>query len=86
MLLGYGVVAFAVLQVVEPIQHALGLPDSLLKIVAQRLRRAIPGIETIARLGGDEFAILISLPDGSHETAGETGPVGEVHDLESDHR
>ena len=30
VLVGYGVVSFAVLQVVEPIMHALHLPDAVL--------------------------------------------------------
>jgi diguanylate cyclase (GGDEF)-like protein len=51
----------------DSLGHAVG--DSLLKVVAQRLRSAIPDIETIARLGGDEFAILVSLPDGRKDTA-----------------
>jgi diguanylate cyclase (GGDEF)-like protein len=51
----------------DSLGHAVG--DSLLKVVAQRLRNAIPDIETIARLGGDEFAILVSLPNGIKETA-----------------
>ena len=51
----------------DSLGHAVG--DSLLKVVAQRLRSAIPDIETIARLGGDEFAILVSLPDDRKETA-----------------
>jgi len=51
----------------DSLGHAVG--DSLLKVVAQRLRHAIPQIETIARLGGDEFAILVSLPDGRKEAA-----------------
>jgi len=51
----------------DSLGHAVG--DSLLKVVAQRLRNAIPHIETIARLGGDEFAILVSLTGGRKETA-----------------
>ena len=51
----------------DSLGHAVG--DSLLKVVAQRLRSAIPHVEIIARLGGDEFAILVSLPDGRKETA-----------------
>ena len=42
MLLGYGVVSFAVLQVVEPIMHGLGLPDSVLKIVVVLLGLGFP--------------------------------------------
>jgi diguanylate cyclase (GGDEF)-like protein len=51
----------------DSLGHAVG--DSLLKVVAQRLRSTIPHVETIARLGGDEFAVLVSLPDGRKETA-----------------
>jgi diguanylate cyclase (GGDEF)-like protein len=51
----------------DSLGHAVG--DSLLKVVAQRLRSAIPHVESIARLGGDEFATLVSLPDGHKETA-----------------
>ncbi len=29
-LIGYGIVAFAVLQVIEPVMHGLGLPDWVL--------------------------------------------------------
>ncbi len=32
--------------------------DELLKLIAQRLSRAVPDPEQIARLGGDEFAVL----------------------------
>ncbi len=51
----------------DSLGHAVG--DSLLKIVAHRLREAIPDVGTIARLGGDEFAILKTLEDGSKEAA-----------------
>ena len=42
MLVGYGVVSFAVLQVVEPIQHALGLSDAALKLVVVLLALGFP--------------------------------------------
>jgi TolB-like protein len=42
VLIGYGVVSFAVLQVVEPIQHALGMPDSVLKLVVVLLGLGFP--------------------------------------------
>ncbi len=42
MLVGYGVVSFAVLQVVEPIQHALGLSDAALKLVVVLLGLGFP--------------------------------------------
>jgi len=42
VLIGYGVVSFAVLQVVEPIQHALGLSDTALKLVVVLLGVGFP--------------------------------------------
>ena len=42
VLVGYGVVSFAVLQVVEPIQHALGLSDAALKLVVVLLAVGFP--------------------------------------------
>ena len=42
VLVGYGVVSFAVLQIVEPIQHALGLSDAVLKIVVVLLALGFP--------------------------------------------
>jgi serine/threonine-protein kinase len=42
VLIGYGVVAFAVLQVVEPIEHALGLSDAALKFVVVLLGLGFP--------------------------------------------
>jgi TolB-like protein/Tfp pilus assembly protein PilF len=42
VLIGYGVVSFAVLQIVEPIQHALGLSDAVLKLVVVLLALGFP--------------------------------------------
>jgi TolB-like protein/tetratricopeptide (TPR) repeat protein len=42
VLVGYGVVSFAVLQIVEPIQHALGLSDAALKLVVVLLGLGFP--------------------------------------------
>jgi len=42
VLVGYGVVSFAVLQVIEPIQHALGLSDAALKLVVVLLGVGFP--------------------------------------------
>ena len=42
VLVGYGVVTFAVLQIVEPIMHALTLPESTLKLVVVLLGLGFP--------------------------------------------
>ena len=42
VLVGYGLVAFAVLQVIEPIQHALGMSDAVLKLVVVLLAIGFP--------------------------------------------
>ena len=42
MLVGYGIVSFALLQVVEPIMHALHLPDETLTYVVVALALGFP--------------------------------------------
>ena len=59
VIIGYGVVAFAVLQIVEPIQHALGMTDSVLKLVVVLLGLGFPVAVVLAwafdvRAGGIE--------------------------------
>jgi diguanylate cyclase (GGDEF)-like protein len=45
-------------EVNDTLGHHVG--DTLLQVVAERLREALPASATIARLGGDEFAIVLS--------------------------
>ena len=47
-LVAWGVVAFAVLQVVEPVQHALRLPDGLLSVVVWVLGLGFPVVAALA--------------------------------------
>jgi len=51
----------------DSLGHAVG--DSLLRLVALRLRELIPDIDMVARLGGDEFAVLVSLKSGERAPA-----------------
>jgi diguanylate cyclase (GGDEF)-like protein/PAS domain S-box-containing protein len=43
--------------------HAIG--DELLKLVSQRLNKAVRGMDTVARLGGDEFVVILTDVGGS---------------------
>lgn len=42
--------------------HGHRIGDLLLQHAADRLRRAVAGLDTVARLGGDEFAVMLRLP------------------------
>ena len=47
MVVGYGLVAFALLQVIEPIQHGLHLPDAMLTYVVVALGAGFPVVVTL---------------------------------------
>ena len=44
---GYGIVAFALLQIVEPIMHGLHLPDRMLTFVVLTLALAFPVVVAV---------------------------------------
>src|SRR5438105_15844213 len=47
-LVGYGIVAFAVLQIIEPVIHGLHWPDEVLSYVVVALAAGFPVIVTLA--------------------------------------
>src|SRR5437870_7452902 len=47
-LIGYGIAAFAVLQIIEPIMHGLHWPDSVLSYVVAALALGFPLVVTLA--------------------------------------
>jgi diguanylate cyclase (GGDEF)-like protein len=55
----------------KTVNDSLGHPvgDSLLRLVAQRLRRLAPDVDNVARLGGDEFAVLLTVEPGRENRA-----------------
>ena len=71
----------------DTLGHSIG--DSLLKAVAERLRRCVSEADTVARLGGDEFAIVqvgIERPEESSMLAAQIlDHVNEPYDLEGNH-
>jgi branched-chain amino acid transport system ATP-binding protein len=68
----------------KPVNDTYGHPtgDDVLRIVAQRVRRAVRDSDLVVRLGGDEFAIVFcddataDRPNGTHGTHGSHGVYG----------
>ena len=58
----YGAVMFLDMDNFKPLndEHGHGAGDLLLVEVAQRLKCAVRGMDTVARMGGDEFVVLLS--------------------------
>ncbi len=75
----------------KDVNDTLGHPvgDALLKVVADRLRAAVPETALVARLSGDEFAV-VDAGVASPEAAGEVAQrlveiVGEPYDIDGHH-
>ncbi|WP_129794216.1 PAS domain-containing protein [Sphingosinicella sp. CPCC 101087] len=49
--------------------------DALLRVFAERLRKAVNPADTVARLGGDEFAVILRQIDGADAPAAVLTPI-----------
>ena len=67
----WGAVLFLDLDNFKPLNdaHGHGAGDLLLVEVANRLRRAVRGIDTVARIGGDEFVVVVGELGADRESA-----------------
>jgi diguanylate cyclase (GGDEF)-like protein len=63
----------------DSLGHETG--DTLLKEVAERLKRCVRATDTISRLGGDEF--VVSLPDVGFDLTASTVAAKVMHELEA---
>jgi diguanylate cyclase (GGDEF)-like protein/PAS domain S-box-containing protein len=63
-------------EVNDTLGHGVG--DVLLRQLAQRIRRATRGYDTLMRLGGDEFALLVPDVEGTHMLAGIAAKIRRV--------
>jgi TolB-like protein/tetratricopeptide (TPR) repeat protein len=70
-LIGWGVVSFALLQISEPLMHALGLPDSTLRLVVVLLCVGFPVTVVLAWVfdAGSEGVIRTDSVDGGADPA-----------------
>ncbi len=75
-LIGWGVVSFALLQISEPLMHALGLPDSTLKILVALLCVGFPVTVVLAWIfdaGSDGVTRTASVDGGEDPATGLRG-------------
>ncbi len=75
-LIGWGIASFAVLQVVEPVMHALGLPDWTLKAVVAALAAGFPATAALAWIFDLTRAGIRRTAPAEGEGAGSPGPRG----------
>lgn len=67
----YGAIVFLDLDHFKTINDSLGhqIGDELLKLIATRLRNALPESRCVSRLGGDEFAVVLGNLEKDQELA-----------------
>ena len=71
-LVGYGIAAFAILQIIEPIMHGLHWPDAVLSYVVVALALGFPLVVTLAWV----FDVNAGKIERTASTAPATGPRG----------
>ncbi len=71
-LVGYGIAAFAVLQIIEPIMHGLHWPETALSYVVAALAAGFPVVITLAWI----FDVKAGRIERTAPAAGATGPRG----------
>src|SRR5713101_1446261 len=71
-LVGYGIAAFAVLQIIEPLMHGMHWPESVLSYVVGALAAGFPIVIALAWL----FDVKAGRIERTAPAAGATGPRG----------